>query len=321
MRRLGGISCWVMWLGPKRGHLTDWTTQLWVKTTGTITDLQSSPWLDGPIARPTGIGVHFFDDFAAEHGLSVQAGTGLIKNFAELRGPEFKAADIASEVRLFYENTAEYELDAWSEWCGFFRPFGYLLARVFSQRLQQLNVPLSGLDTSRGIKSRVDDLIDAGRNVRYTAWIRELLGNRHVLYAGSYSTCRVPNFDGVCVKVVFPLPNGNAIVIMYPQSEPDGSLLLTSSGIGYGSPGFYFTVREVNESGRSTCLRCAKRFVCTLSQQTKCALIISCGSGVQLSFVCTIGYNVWNQCKFRPLSSRETGGQLVLIAFTLATVN
>jgi hypothetical protein len=233
-----------MWLGSKRGHLTDWTTQLWVKATGTVTDLRSSQWLEGPIAKPTGIGGRFFDDFAAEQGLSVQSGTGLIKNFAELSGSAFELEQITPEVRHFYENAAEYELDAWSEWCGFFRPFGYILARLFSHRLQQLNVPLSGLDTSRGITSRVADLTDAAGEVKYTAWIRELLGSRHVLYAGSYSTCRVPNFEGVCVKVVFPLPNGNAIVIMYPQSEADGSLVLTSSGVGYGSPGFYFTVHE-----------------------------------------------------------------------------
>lgn len=233
-----------MWLGPKRGHLTDWTTQLWVKATGITTDLQSSPWLEGPIAKPTGIGVRFFDDFAADSGLSVASGTGLIKNLAELSGTDFRLEDIPPEVRHFYQNTAEYELDAWSEWCGFFKPFGYVLARVFSHRLQQLNVPLSSLDTSHGITSRVADLADSEGNVRYTAWIRELLGSRHVLYAGSYSTCRVPNFDGCCVKVVFPLPNGNAIVIMYPQSEANGALLLSSSGGGFGSPGFYFTVHE-----------------------------------------------------------------------------
>jgi hypothetical protein len=233
-----------MWLGPKRGHLTDWSTQLWVRASGIMTDLQSSPWLEGPIAKPTGIGVRFFDDFAAEHGLSVQSGTGLIKSLAQLSGPGFGLGEITPEVRHFYENTSEYELDAWSEWCGFFRPFGYILARVFSHRLQQLNVPLSSLDTSRGVTSRVADLADAEGNVRYTAWIRELRGSRHVLYAGSYSTCKVPKFDGCCVKVVFPLPNGNAIVIMYPRTEADGSLLLTSSGSGFGSPGFYFTVHE-----------------------------------------------------------------------------
>src|SRR5262249_54303596 len=150
-----------MWLGPKHGYLTDWTTRLWVKTTGIRTDLQSSPWLEGPIARPTGIGIHFFDDFAAERGLSVQSGTGLIKNLAELSGPGFKVGEISPAVRHFYESTTDYDLDAWSEWCGFFRPFGYVLARVFSHRLRQLNVPLSSLDTSRGISSRVADLTDA----------------------------------------------------------------------------------------------------------------------------------------------------------------
>ena len=34
---------------------------------------------------------------------------------------------------------------------------------------------------------------------------------------------------------------------MYPQSEADGSFVLTSSGVGYGSPGFYFTVHEGGE--------------------------------------------------------------------------
>src|SRR5215831_16943582 len=105
LTRVDGILCDLMWLGPKRGHLTDWTTQLWVKTTGILTDLQSSPWLEGPIARPTGIGTHFFDDFAAERGLSVQSGTGLIKNLAELSGPGFKVGEISAPVRHFYENT------------------------------------------------------------------------------------------------------------------------------------------------------------------------------------------------------------------------
>jgi hypothetical protein len=42
--------------------------------------------------------------------------------------------------------------------------------------------------------------------------------------------------------VVFPLPNGNAIVLMKPESYADGSFSLTSAGNGFGDPGFYFTV-------------------------------------------------------------------------------
>ena len=234
-----------MWLGTRRGYLSDWTTQLWVKATGKAILLQSSPWLNGPVAKATGVGARFFDDFAAESGLLLSPGTGLIRDFLALGGTTFRAESVAPEVRDFYEQTANYELDAWSEWCGPFKPFGRLLASLFSHRLQQLNVPLSGLDTSRGVTSRIVDLIDPGTGKpQYTAWIRQLLGSRNVLYAGSYSICRVPEFEGPCVKVVFPLPNGNAVVIMYPEAGADGSFSLTSAGVGYGGPGFYFTVRE-----------------------------------------------------------------------------
>jgi hypothetical protein len=106
-----------------------------------------------------------------------------------------------------------------------------------------LNVPLSNLDTSKGMTSRVINLIDPNtRKIRYTAWVRQLLSNKDVLYAGSYSPCTLPGVSGRCVKVVFPLPNGNAIVIMYPEFFPDGSFCVTSSGLRFGEPGFYFTV-------------------------------------------------------------------------------
>jgi hypothetical protein len=133
----------------------------------------------------------------------------------------------------------------WAEWCGGFRPFGSLLAMVFSRRLQQLNVPLSPLDTSRGITSDVLQLVDpSSGEVRYTAWLRELLGTGNVLYAGSYSVCRIPGNSDPCVKVVFPLPNGNAIVIMKTEVHSDGSFTVRSAGNRFGDPGFYFTVHE-----------------------------------------------------------------------------
>lgn len=232
-----------MWLGANRGHLTDWATQQWVKTTGRMVDLDTHAWLKGPIGKPTGIGANFFQQLAKETGLSVETGSGLIPDFRQLEGELCRVQDVAPSVIHFYEHTAEYELEAWSEWCGAFRPFGRALALIFSRRLQQLNVPLSGLETSRGMTSEVINLRDpATGGVKYTAWVRQLLSTKNVLYAGSYSLCIAPGFSGRCVKVVFPLPNGNAIVIMYPESHHDGSFSLTSSGKGFGAPGFYFTV-------------------------------------------------------------------------------
>jgi hypothetical protein len=49
---------------------------------------------------------------------------GLVENFRDLAGPACDPLQIDGRVAEFYEQTSEYELDAWSEWHGGFRPFG-----------------------------------------------------------------------------------------------------------------------------------------------------------------------------------------------------
>ena len=44
-----------------------------------------------------------------------------------------------------------------------------------------------------------------------------------IVYVGSYSVTKLPGSDSPCVKTVFPLPNGNAIVVLRPYAQPDGS--------------------------------------------------------------------------------------------------
>lgn len=235
-----------MWLDDSRGHLVDWLTQRWVQLTGRWVTLADHPWLDGPHGKPTGIGASFFDDHAVERGLRVVRGqpAGLLRDFEVLRSAAFDPSAVAPSVVDFYTSTSDYDLDAWSQWCGAFRPFGWALAVLFSRRLQQLNVPLSNLDTSRGMTSEVVSMTDAAANTPvWTAWVRQLVGTGNVIYAGAYSACTVPDGGTACVRVVFPLPNGNAMVLMRPMVHPDGSLTLVSAGAGFGSPGFYFTVR------------------------------------------------------------------------------
>jgi len=242
----------VIWLGEKRGYLSDWLTQRWVCITGQNISLAEHPWLDGPTGSPRLIGKEFFDKYAEEHELSAERGRprGLIQNFEDLCLDH--ATPVAGGVRDFYERTSEYELDAWSEWCGPFRFFGWLLATIFSRRLQQLNVPLSPLDSSQGITSAVVQLRDrnSGR-VEQTAWIRELIATKNVLYAGSYSLCRVPGYSKPCVKVVFPLPNGNGIVLMKPLVHADATFTVASIGEKFGDPGFYFVVHAGNGTARA----------------------------------------------------------------------
>lgn len=242
-----GVRRTFMWLDDARGNLIDWTTQRWVRLTGRRVSLAEHPWLEGPIGKPAGIGATFFESYAAERALRAVPGpsSGLIPDLAVLRGPDFDPRAVAPAVSDFYARTSAYDLDAWSQWSGAFRPFGWALAVIFSRRLQQLNVPLSNLDTSRGMTSDVVPIVDGRTNERlFTAWVRRQVGNGRVIFAGAYSTCTVPNRGQPCVRVVFPLPNGNAIVLMRPVAHPDGSLSLVSAGTAFGSPGFYFTVHD-----------------------------------------------------------------------------
>lgn len=163
-----------------------------------------------------------------------------------------------ARVAEFYEQTSEYEFVVWSGWRGGFRPFGNALAAIFSRRLQQLNVPLSSLDTSQGISTDVIRLVDSAGAVKQTAWVREIVASKRTLYAGSYFLCRVPGFDGPCVKVAFPLPNGSANVIMKPESAPNGSFTVRSSGRSFGDPGFYFFVEAEQGQGWARYLRALK---------------------------------------------------------------
>ena len=70
----------------------------------------------------------------------------------------------------------------------------------------------------------------------------ETVATGNALYVGGYSLCCIPGFDGPCLKVAFPLPNGYALVILKPESNPDGSLTVRSAGRRFGDPGFYFYV-------------------------------------------------------------------------------
>ncbi|MBI2212806.1 MAG: hypothetical protein HYU52_04095 [Acidobacteria bacterium] len=241
-----------MWLGSERGAFVDWLTQQWVKLAGRRADLAAVPWLGGPVGTTTRIGRGYFDDLAREEGLVVAnhggGPRGLILMEA-LGGPSFDSERVDVAVRAFYERTSEYDFDTWSEWCGFFRPFGWLLAVIFSRRLQQLNMPLSPLDTSGGMVSEVLHLVDrATGSPAQTVWLRELRKTGQVLYAGCYATATLPGHPNPCVKVLFPLPNGNAIVFLRPSVDEEGALTLTSSGRRFGDPGFYFTVHDRNGS-------------------------------------------------------------------------
>jgi hypothetical protein len=52
-------------------------------------------------------------------------------------------------------------------------------------------------------------------------------------------TAAPPRAEGRCVKVVFPMPNGNATVILRPDHDGGAGLRLASIGRAFGDAGFY----------------------------------------------------------------------------------
>ena len=82
-------------------------------------------------------------------------------------------------------------------------------------------------------------LRDAHGEVRCTGWFRRLVEGGRVLYTGFYTSQVVPGHTSACVKVAFPMPNGNATVILRPEVGEGGALILDSSGPGFGNVGFY----------------------------------------------------------------------------------
>ncbi len=228
-------------------RLQDWLSQQWVMLRGQQVNPAHIEWLMGPFGNVDVIGDQYVQRLAGAEDLLVErdaTSSGLLESITDLNLPPADEARLRGQVAAFYENTADYDLEMWAEWGLVFRPFGGLIHRLYSRRLQQLNLPLKPLDTARGVKSEVLKLRRrTDHQLKYTVWFRILKATSRVIYSGIYSTCKIP--DGrTCVKVVFPLPRGNATVIMSVSVGPQGELELVSSGEGFGSPGFYFLLRD-----------------------------------------------------------------------------
>lgn len=199
------------------------------------------PWLVGPTGGDY-IGDKPYEEVAEREGLVVQrraAQGGLVPDFQVLQSAAFDVAKLQPAVRDFYENTASYRMDVWSE--SFFPgKIGlWLLVTTLSRKVNQLNFPLSALSTAKGLDSEIVLLKDAAGAVRYAGWYRRLVSSGRVIYTGFYMTEALPHCVGRCVKVVFPMPSGNATVVLRPSLDPDGNLVLSSKGARLGDAGFY----------------------------------------------------------------------------------
>jgi hypothetical protein len=219
----------------------------YVCLTGRLISASDTPWLYGPIGTANRVGIGYYEHYAENAGLKIVADdplAGLLPQFDRLAGPSFDPTRIDPRVKAFYEHTARYSLEAWSNWSWPFGGFAWILIAFISRRMDQMNLPISPLDTSRGMTSEVLKLVGPDGQVDPLAgWFRRMRGSGRAIYAGFYTVATPPKGNGPCVKVIFPVPRGSATVLLRPEAQADGSLKLISEGRRFGWPGFYRVVQ------------------------------------------------------------------------------
>lgn len=236
-----------MGIARKNQSIQDWITQQWVILFGERIDNAKHKWLLGPFGGTKGIGFKFIEHLAKEESLvfdNQRINKGLIDSFHNLQLSEIELKRLSPDVIDFYENTSNYNLLLKAKWNPFFKIFGTLIKSVFSKRIQQLNIPIENHEDASVLRNEIIKLVDLKTNeVKRTIWLRTLKSTGQVVYSGVYETCTLPNKQ-ICIKAIFPLPNGNATVILTPSVGKNGEFILDSSGERIGDSGFYFLLRD-----------------------------------------------------------------------------
>ena len=224
----------------------DWLTQQCVILWGRKFNPSKEKWLMGPFGEVNGIGEKFIYQLAEKEGLFINRNVrdrGLLKSISQLNLSENELKKLSPKVIDFYEKTSNYELLLDVKWHPSFKVFGFILNRLFSKRINQLNIPLQN-NKHEKISSEIIELIDPrDMKVKYTIWLRKFEQTGKVIYSGIYETCVLPS-KKTCIKAIFPLPKGNATVIMLPSIGNHNELILNSCGTAIGESGFYFLLND-----------------------------------------------------------------------------
>jgi hypothetical protein len=223
------------------GYLLQKCIEWLVRLAGRRVKKSDAPWLNCVIGRPGLIGAGVYEQIAREEklDLSMPADAGLIPDFSALRGPSFDPEKIHPRIKHFYEHAAAYHLEVWSEVYFAGKFVLWLLVEFISRQMDQLNFPISSLEVAKGMTSEVVCLTEPGSGqLVHTGWLRRFRSTGKVIYAGLYSTAKLPGEENPSVKVTFPC-YGSSSVYLRPIAHPDGSFGLISKGGAFGKVGFY----------------------------------------------------------------------------------
>lgn len=225
----------------------DWFSQKWVVLWGQKIEPNENTWLLGPFGKVNGIGEDFIYQLAEKEHLIIERNLknrGLLRSIDQLHLSEKDLNKLSVKIIDFYENTSNYNLKFSVQWSSFFKFFGILVNKLFSTRINQLNIPTSNINDSESLTSEIIELIDPKTTeTKYTIWLRKFYSSDKIIYSGIYGTCKLPS-GMTCIRAIFPLPNGNATVIMKPSVGENNELILDSSGKKFGDAGFYFLLHD-----------------------------------------------------------------------------
>ena len=192
----------------------DWCTQQWSILWGRSFDPAKEEWLMGPFGQVGSTGDDFVYQLAEKEGLTVSrkvSDRGLIPRVQDLNLPEEEYARLSEAVIDFYQQTGQYSLQFAVEWNPLFKFLGKGVRVLFSERINQLNVPIKNLREGEEVNSEIITLSDPkSGQVRYTIWYRSFKGSGEVLYSGAYGLCTPPS-GKVHVKAVFPCEDSRGL--------------------------------------------------------------------------------------------------------------
>lgn len=222
-------------------HPLDALSQVWMRATSRRVPAADVSWLVGPHGEPRMVGHAWVERTAEELGGHTSKGPqhGLIPDFSVLAGSTFDPGAVDPRIVDFYQRTSAWQLDLWSEWSAVAWPFGRLVTGLWSERLQQLSLPMRPLDVSLGIDSEVVHIHDGDGSVVGAAWLRSVRKTGAVIYSGQYGTVTLPGSEQPSVRVVFPLPVGCLPVLLRPENDGKGGLHLRSPVGPFGGVGAY----------------------------------------------------------------------------------
>lgn len=225
----------------------DWVTQQWVIIFGKKIHPNDNQWLLGPFGKTKGIGLKFIEQLSKDELLRIdkeQLNKGILNSINQLNLSEKELNRLSKNVIDFYENTSNYDFDLIVKWNPLFKVFGVLLKLLFSNRIEQLNIPLNNNKESTALNSKIIHLVNENtKEIKRTIWLRTFKKSNQVVYSGIYEVCTIPSGQN-CIKAIFPLPNGSATVILNPIVGENGELILNSSGRKIGDSGFYFLLKD-----------------------------------------------------------------------------